>query len=188
MEILGRPDVNAARDVLSSPDAQDVRSERTLAAGVATAIERLIGLFRSLSPPSGLSLTAAATLATLERSGPSRLTSLAVKEGVSQPAMTQLIARLQESGLVNRDADPTDGRVVQVRLTDEGRAMLARRRAVRAERLAVILARLSPDEQAALSAALPAMDALANAHNPDDPTRSRGGVPAHQMPLKESTR
>jgi len=45
--------------------------------------------------------------------------------------------------------------VVQVRLTDEGRAMLARRRAVRAERLAVILARLSPDEQAALSAALP---------------------------------
>jgi len=34
---------------------------------------------------------------------------------------------------------------------------------VRAERLAETLARLSPDEQAALSAALPAMDALANA-------------------------
>jgi DNA-binding MarR family transcriptional regulator len=177
MEILGGPDVDAARDVLSSsgaPPTRDVRSERTLAAGVAgvaAAIERLIGLFRSLSPPSGLSLTATATLATLEHSGPSRLTSLAVKEGVTQPAMTQLIARLQESGLVNRDADPTDGRVVQVRLTDEGRAMLARRRAVRAERLAEILARLGPDEQAALDAALPAMDALANA-----------------QPLKESTR
>jgi DNA-binding MarR family transcriptional regulator len=176
--------------------------------GVAAAIERLIGLFRSLSPPNGLSLTAAATLATLERSGPSRLTSLAVKEGVTQPAMTQLIGRLQESGLVNRDADPTDGRVVQVRLTDEGRALLARRRAVRAERLAEILARLSPDEQAALVTALPAMDALANAQqagpplvspplvspplgsslNPDDPTRSRGGIPADRTPLKESTR
>jgi DNA-binding MarR family transcriptional regulator len=141
---------------------RDGASERTLAAEVAAALERLIGLFRSLSPPNGLSLTAAATLATLERSGPSRLTALAVREGVTQPAMTQLIGRLQESGLVSRDTDPADGRVVQVRLTDEGRTMLARRRAVRAERLAEILARLSPEEQTALCAALPAMDALAN--------------------------
>jgi DNA-binding MarR family transcriptional regulator len=144
-------------------DGPGGRTERTLAAGVAAGLERLVGLFRSLSPPSGLSLTAAATLATLERSGPSRLTALAVQEGVTQPAMTQLIARLQESGLVCRDADPADGRVVQVRVTDEGRAMLARRRAVRAERLAEILARLSPEDQALLGAALPAIDALANA-------------------------
>jgi DNA-binding MarR family transcriptional regulator len=157
MEISAGPDVRTA-DV-----AFEARSERTLAVEVAASIERLLGLFRSLSPPSGLSLTAAATLATLERSGPSRLTSLAAKEGVTQPAMTQLIARLQESGLVSRTADPADGRVVQVRVTDEGRAMLARRRAVRAERLAEILARLSPEEQAALGAALPAIDALANA-------------------------
>ena len=148
-------------------DEPDTRPERVLAAAVAAALERLMGLFRSLTPPSGLSLTAAATLATLERSGPSRLTSLAVREGVTQPAMTQLIGRLQESGLGDRAADPTDGRVVQVRVTDEGRAMLARRRAVRAERLAEILARLSPDEQAALSATLPAMDALANAQQAD---------------------
>src|SRR5580692_3256708 len=146
-------------EISGEPDGQP---EPTLAAGVAAALERLIGLFRSLSPPSGLSLTAAATLATLERSGPSRLTSLAAREGVTQPAMTQLIARLQESGLVSRTADPADGRVVQVRLTDEGRATLARRRAVRAERLAEVLARLSPAEQAALAAALPAIDALAN--------------------------
>jgi DNA-binding MarR family transcriptional regulator len=144
---------------------RDVSAEPTLAAGAAAALERLIGLFRSLSPPSGLSLTAAATLATLERSGPSRLTPLAVKEGVTQPAMTQLIGRLEESGLVSRGADSADGRVVQVRITEEGRAMLARRRAVRAERLAEILARLSPQEQAALGAALPAMDALANAQH-----------------------
>jgi DNA-binding MarR family transcriptional regulator len=141
-------------------------AEGTLAAGVAARLERMIGLFRSLSPPSGLSLTAAATLATLERSGPCRLTSLAVQEGVTQPAMTQLTGRLQESGLVRRAADPGDGRVVQVSLTDAGRAMLAKRRAVRAERLAQILARLSPQEQAALAAALPAMDALANAQSP----------------------
>jgi DNA-binding MarR family transcriptional regulator len=168
-------EISVGSSVRTADDAFDVRSERTLAVGVAARIERLIGLFRSLSPPSGLSLTAAATLATLERSGPSRLTSLAVKEGVTQPAMTQLIARLEESRLVSRTADPADGRVVQVRLTDEGRAILARRRAVRAERLAEILARLSPEEQAALGAALPAIDALAN-------------VQQAPLPTKESTR
>jgi DNA-binding MarR family transcriptional regulator len=163
-------EISVGPDVRTADDAVEARSERTLAVAVAARIERLLGLFRSLSPPSGLSLTAAATLATLERSGPSRLTSLAVKEGVTQPAMTQLIARLQESGLVSRTADPADGRVVQVRLTDEGRATLARRRAVRAERLAEVLARLSPEEQAALGAALPAIDALFNAQ-PTAPTK-----------------
>src|SRR5690349_4142066 len=137
--------------------------ERILAAGIAAGVERLIGLVRSLSPADGLSLTAAATLATLERSGPRRLTGLAVQEGVTQPAMTQLIARLQDAGLVRREADPNDGRVVQVRLTDQGRDTLARRRAVRAQRLAVILDRISPEDRAALGAALPAIDALASA-------------------------
>ena len=94
----------------NSGDSGDSGTERTLASGVAAGLERLIGLFRSLSPPDGLSLTAAATLATLERSGPRRLTALAAQEGVTQPAMTQLIARLQDSGLVGRDADPDDGR------------------------------------------------------------------------------
>ena len=139
-----------------------------LAAEVAAGLERLIRLFRWISPPSGLSLTSAATLATLERGGPRRLTALAAREGVTQPAMTQLVARLQDAGLVDRAPDAADGRVVYVRITAEGRAMLAGRRAVRAERVAALLARLSPDEQAALAAALPAIDALANAQR-DDP-------------------
>jgi DNA-binding MarR family transcriptional regulator len=144
--------------------AEDTETaEAALAAGVAAALERLLGLFRWLSPPSGLSLTAAATLATLERSGPCRLTALADHEAVTQPAMTQLVARLQGAGLVRRAADPADGRVVQVEITDAGRAVLAQRRAVRAERLAGMLADLSADERAALAAALPAMDALTGA-------------------------
>ena len=134
-----------------------------LAAGLAADLERIVGLFRSLSPASGLSMTAAATLAGIERLGPQRLTVLAAREGVTQPAMTQLIARLEDAGLVDRAADPADGRVVQVRITADGKAMLARRRAVRAERVAGLLDRLSPDERAALAAALPAMDALVNA-------------------------
>jgi hypothetical protein len=67
------------------------------------------------------------------------------------------------SGLVGRAADPADGRVVQLRITGDGRAMLAGRRAVRAERVAGLLDRISPGEREALAAALPAMDALVNA-------------------------
>ena len=78
---------------------------------------------------------------------------LAAREGVTQPAMTQLISRLEDAGLVRRESDPDDGRVVLVAITDEGRATLAHRRATRAERLAVILAQLSPDHRAALAAA-----------------------------------
>jgi DNA-binding MarR family transcriptional regulator len=127
---------------------------------VAAGLERLFGLIRWLSPP-GLSLTSAATLATLERSGPCRLTALAVSEGVTQPAMTQLVGRLADAGLVVRRSDPDDGRVVYVELTPEGRELIARRRAARAERLSVLMARLSPADQDALAAALPAMTALA---------------------------
>jgi DNA-binding MarR family transcriptional regulator len=145
-----------------------------LAAALATDLERIVGLFRSLSPPSGLSMTAAATLAGLERLGPQRLTLLAAREGVTQPAMTQLISRLEDSGLVRREASPDDGRVVLVVITDDGRATLGRRRAVRTERLASIIAQLGPDHRAALADALPALDALASVPRDDDPGKATG--------------
>jgi DNA-binding MarR family transcriptional regulator len=143
-----------------------------VAAALAADLERIVGLFRSLSPANGLSMTAAATLAGIERFGPQRLTLLAAREGVTQPAMTQLITRLEDSGLVRREASQEDGRVVLVVITDEGRAMLARRRAGRAERLAVIIAQLSPEHQDALVSALPALDALASIPRDDDPVRA----------------
>jgi DNA-binding MarR family transcriptional regulator len=140
----------------------------TLADLLAADLTAVFGLFRSLSAPSGLSMTAAATLATIERNGPSRLTLLAAREGVTQPAMTQLISRLEDSGLVRRGADPSDGRVVLVELTDDGRDALARRRADRADKLAVILAQLSPEHRAALASALPALAALAAVPRDED--------------------
>jgi len=144
----------------------------SLAAALATDIERIVGLFRSLTPAGGLSMTAAATLARVERFGPQRLTLLAAREGVTQPAMTQLISRLEESGLVRREASQDDGRVVLVAITEQGRATLAHRRSARTERLAGIIAQLSPDHRAALAAALPALDALASVPREDDPARA----------------
>jgi DNA-binding MarR family transcriptional regulator len=140
-----------------------------LAGDLGTALERVVALIRSLNTVNVMSRSASGTLATLERSGPTRLTALAVREGVTQPAMTQLISRLQDSGLVSREPDPDDGRVVRVVITDEGRAILAARRAERAERLAVLLARISPEYRAALAAALPAVEALTDVHADDSP-------------------
>jgi DNA-binding MarR family transcriptional regulator len=143
-----------------------------LAAALTTDLEGIFRLFRSLSPASGLSMTAAATLAAIERLGPQRLTVLAAREAVTQPAMTQLVSRLEESGLVRREASPEDGRVVLVVITDEGRAVLARRRSVRSERMAAIIAQLGPEHRAALAIALPALDALASIPRDDDPARA----------------
>ncbi|KQS68448.1 MarR family transcriptional regulator [Modestobacter sp. Leaf380] len=121
----------------------------------------VVGLRQLTSTRTELSLTAAATLATLQRSGPARLTELAVTEGVSQPSMTALIARLTGQGLVARAGDPTDGRVVVLSLTEAGAELLDRRRTERAARLAGPLADLTDDDVAALAAALPALARLA---------------------------
>ena len=140
-----------------------------LAVGLSAGLERVVGLLRALAQPSGLSMTATSTMAALERTGPARLTVLANRASVTQPAMTQLISRLEDAGLVRREADIADGRVVRVAITDEGKAVMARRRAARAEQLAAILSQLSPEHRAALAAAVPALDALTSARRDEDP-------------------
>jgi DNA-binding MarR family transcriptional regulator len=135
-----------------------------LAGSLGAALERTVALIRSLNTVYVMSRSASGTLATLERSGPARLTALATHEGVTQPAMTQLISRLQDAGLVRREADPDDGRVVRVSITDDGRAVLAARRAERTQRLGVLLTRISPEHRATLATALPALEALAQVH------------------------
>jgi DNA-binding MarR family transcriptional regulator len=127
---------------------------------LGVVIERLVALLRSLNRNDAMSRTASATLSTLAAEGPCRLTALAARERVTQPAMSQVVDRLASAGLVRRQADPSDGRVVLIGITDEGRAVRERRRAERAERLAVLLAQLAPEHQAGIAAALPALDAL----------------------------
>ena len=88
---------------------------------VVVTFERVFGMLRRVLPVDELSLTAASTLHRLELTGARRLTELAGLEGVTQPAMTQLVSRLERAGLAQRQADPQDGRVVLVEITDRGR-------------------------------------------------------------------
>ncbi len=115
-----------------------------------------------------ISLTSASTMSTVDRTGPLRLTELAAIEGVAQPSMTALVTGLERSGYVERRPDPNDKRAVLVALTDAGRDHLTARRQAGAERLAVLVDRLSPEDVALLAAALPALDHLREL----DPPRS----------------
>ncbi len=54
---------------------------------------------------------------------PLRLSELNRHVLLSQPALSRMVDRLAERGLVARDADPADGRGVRLSLTDAGRAL-----------------------------------------------------------------
>ncbi|GAA4833219.1 MarR family winged helix-turn-helix transcriptional regulator [Kitasatospora terrestris] len=111
--------------------------------------------------PRDMSLTSAATLATLDRTGPRRITDLAAIEGVTQPAMTVLVRVMEESGLVERRRDASDRRVTLVSATEAGAAYVRARRQAGVDAFAGLIDRLTDDEVEALTAALPALLRLA---------------------------
>lgn len=111
--------------------------------------------------PRDLSLTSAATLATLDRTGPRRITDLAVTEGVTQPAMTVLVRVMEESGLVERRGDTSDKRVTLVCLTEAGASYVRARRQAGVHAFVRLIDELTDDEVEALAAALPALQHLA---------------------------
>ena len=135
----------------------EIRPEDAL---IASGFERLYEGLRRLTPRDGLSLTAVSTLRRLARCGPQRLCDLYAPEGVSQPAMTQLVTRLEKEGLAERGNDPADGRVVVVSITEAGGAVVEQRRAAHARALADRLDQLPAADRAAILAALPAMERL----------------------------
>jgi DNA-binding MarR family transcriptional regulator len=90
----------------------------------AAALSRLF-LTRSSIAVSRTEVGVLNTLATR----PCRITELAAREGVTQPAITLLVNRLEERGWVQRTADPADRRVVLVELTREGQSVFDRIRA-----------------------------------------------------------
>jgi DNA-binding MarR family transcriptional regulator len=91
-------------------------------------------------------------------SGPRRITELAELEGLAQPTMTSLVKQLEQHGLVRRERQADDGRVVLVHLTDGGAVALEDYLARVRELLGRYLAEI-PDEQVDALAA--ATDALA---------------------------
>ncbi|KDF00206.1 MarR family transcriptional regulator [Mycolicibacterium aromaticivorans JS19b1 = JCM 16368] len=118
---------------------------------VGDALDQAMDLtIRFLSDRADLSASAAFTMNRVYREGPVRLTTLASKEGVSQPSMTQLVQRLERAGLVTRLPDPDDGRACLIGITTEGQALLDDRKRLRRKRLAALMTTLTAEEQSAL--------------------------------------
>lgn len=139
-------------------------------AEVASRIRLIVGrLARQLRlHPTGdrFTSTQLATLATIERRAPLRIGDLAAAEGISAATMTRVVAVLEEHGMVERRDDPDDGRACQVLLSDHGIAEMDRLRTQRTGYIATRLAACTPEQRAAIAAALPVLELIAQ----DPPT------------------
>src|ERR671938_242385 len=99
---------------------------------------------RREDPASGLSAARLSALSVLVFGGPRTLGELAAAEHVRPATMTRIVQALEEERLVRREADPADGRVTRLHATAEGERVMWRGRERRVERLAELLARLTP--------------------------------------------
>jgi DNA-binding MarR family transcriptional regulator len=124
---------------------------------LTTLIENFNTLFIRLPTVRQLGFSSLSVLHTLSRRGPTRLTALTATEQLTQPAITSLVTRLERDGLVERRPDPDDGRAVLVALTAAGADVVRSRHADRVTRLGRLIAGLDDAEQAAISAAMPAL-------------------------------
>ena len=100
--------------------------------------------------PEGLTARQFAALAKLGETGPCTQNALGRLTAMDNATISGVLGRLQDRGLIARAADATDRRMLQVRLTDAGAALLRRCLAAAQAISAETLAPLTPAEQAAL--------------------------------------
>jgi DNA-binding MarR family transcriptional regulator len=147
-------------------------------------VEEFNSLFIRLPATGRLSFTTLSVLHTLSRRSPLRLWELTATEQVTQSAITQLVTRLEQDGLVERRPDPGDGRAVLVHITPAGAQVVTSRHAERVARLRRLLDRISPADQQAIAAALPALRRVAGLDRPAPPASppAPGTPPAPATP------
>lgn len=112
---------------------------------------------------AGLTPTQLAALSTIGKTGPLRLGDLAAAEGIAPSTLTRLVTALEDSGYVQRTADPSDARASTLAITAHGMEALERIRAENTLMLTASLELLTPEQRSALAAALPVLEQLADA-------------------------
>jgi DNA-binding MarR family transcriptional regulator len=118
---------------------------------LTTAIEDFNTIFIRLPSVRRLNFSALSVLHTLSRKGPLRLTELTATEQLKQPALTSLVAKLEQDGLVSRRPDPRDGRAVLLSLTREGKQVVRSRHADRIANLSRLVGQLNDEEREVLA-------------------------------------
>ncbi|GIM45035.1 MarR family transcriptional regulator [Collibacillus ludicampi] len=113
-----------------------------------TETARKIGfeLSKQLEAELGLTGPQFFILHLLSKKGRSMVSMLAEGMGVKPSAITTMIDRLYKSGLVSRERDDHDRRIVFVELSDKGQLVLSQAEQLRKQILGQFLARLKPEE------------------------------------------
>jgi DNA-binding MarR family transcriptional regulator len=102
-----------------------------------------------------------------EGNGGMRLRDLGERLFIQPPSVTGVVDRLERDGLVARSKVEDDLRVRRVRLTDEGRAVIARVLAVHAGEIQALMNGLTARQQATLARLLDQLDAHLETFNAD---------------------
>lgn len=131
-----------------------------LASRLRVGVARLARRLRQEGAGEDATPSQLTVLATLYHRGPMTPGELAGTERVKPPSMTRIVAALEERGLVSRQPDPDDGRVVRVVVTDAGRRAHQEYQQRRDEWLHRRLATLTGEERAVLARAADLFDRL----------------------------
>lgn len=131
-----------------------------VANGLRPALLQLNRRLRRELAPLGITGGQAALLHAVRTNPGIGIRELAELEGVSAPAMTAYVDRLEAAGLLSRPRSARDRRRVELQLTAEGQRILRSARRRRTAWLAARLRRLDDEELAAVGAALPALRRL----------------------------
>lgn len=121
---------------------------------------RLARELRKETEQLGITARQATLLWLVRRSPGLALAELAAEEGISPPALSGHVDRLERAGLIERVRSTDDRRRVGLRLTEEGARLLRRVRARRTTWLADRLGMLEPTELEAIEEAVPALQRL----------------------------
>jgi DNA-binding MarR family transcriptional regulator len=131
--------------ILSKESAAADRIER-VADRLHSASIHLLRRVRRRDDESGVTAPHLSALSVLVFGGARTLGELAEAEQVRPPSITRIVRNLEADGLVEREPDPADRRIVRVRATDRGRTILEEGRRRRISDLAARLRTVDADE------------------------------------------
>jgi DNA-binding MarR family transcriptional regulator len=135
-----------------------VENTPELADRLHSAAIHLLRRLRREDDASGVPAPQLSALSVVVFGGPITLGALAVAEQVRPPTITKVVASLERDGLVEREVDVADRRVVRVRATARGTRLLHEGRKRRVASLAAALAELPEKERATLARAMPILE------------------------------
>jgi DNA-binding MarR family transcriptional regulator len=135
-----------------------------LAGSLRVSIGLLVRRLRQDRVEGDLSWPEMSALSRLEREGPTTAGGLARREQISPQSMGATLAALESRGLIDRQADPDDGRKYFISVSPTGRQAVNDQRNHREEQLADALsAAFTRSELKQLHAAAPLIERLAQA-------------------------